>query len=199
MNKRQKKKLYKKLHGHNPPKVYIKIPRWEFLLPTPKEIADLLEAMETAQKVKTGTYEGRSRNAGRIGTLKKSEDCTEKILPISFPEQTDFPTLPKHLFCEENSNMSILGEKLLNWSAKIEKGLADFAAKTAGAFAAYPLLKNQIDRAREEDERWTREQIIQATPKDFELSVVVTARILTAQRLEGKRNKNHTRNRRNTT
>lgn len=70
MNKRQKKKLYKKLHGHNPPKVLEKPKPAQLVKPEPKplELSGLKTAAEQFRQGFNGIAEGIRQMAQSIAS-----------------------------------------------------------------------------------------------------------------------------------
>lgn len=70
MNKRQKKKLYKKLHGHNPPKVLEKPKPAQLVKPEPKplELSGLKTAAEQFRQGFNGMAEGIRQMAQSIAS-----------------------------------------------------------------------------------------------------------------------------------
>ena len=147
MNKRQKKKLYKKLHGHNPPK-----------------IVDVQEKVQSQQKLEWKQPWGYAQENEDLATRFK--DALQKV------------------------------------ATTIGESLTACAARVAAAVKTFSIAPDTINAAREYDEVWLFPQARQQKLffkfvfSDPEPPVVKTAKILTAQRLTGKRNRNHTRNRR---
>lgn len=140
MNKRQKKKLYKKLHGYNPPKIADAQRNVQPKVPAPKQQLN---------------HE----------TLLKRQRPWDNVKPM---EDSDF-------------------------AKRISDALKRGAAKM---FAAFSVVPDVINEARQQAERWATQERYKELLNIPEPPVVKTAKILTVQRLSGKRNKNHTRNRR---
>lgn len=151
MNKRQKKKLYKKLNGHNPPK-----------------IVDVQEKSATATTTKAGIQSIVEIRAGNEDLATRFKDALQKVA-------------------------TTIGESLTNCAARV-----------ADAMKTFSVVPDIINAAREYDEVQTykrkyggqQEIFFKLLFSDPEPPVVKTAKILTAQRLAGKRNRNHIRNRR---
>lgn len=160
MNKRQKKKLYKKLHGYNPPKT-----------------ADVQEKVQPKQKLEWKPP---------WGYVQENKD-----------------------FAKQMQEVRLAAGKL---STKFTDCAVRIAKRAADAMAAFHIVPDMINAAREAQEKWAEHekykgmlrgaelQILKGAElqllKETEPPVVKTAKILTVQRLSGKRNKNHTRNRR---
>lgn len=149
MNKRQKKKLYKKLHGHNPPKIV---------------------------------------------------DAQEKARP-----QQKLEYKPLWKYAQESEDLATRFSNALHRAATtIGESLTACTARIAAAVKAFSIVPDAINAAREHDEAQTykrkydgqQELFFKLVYSDPEPPCVVTAKILTAQRLAGKRNKNNTRYRR---
>ena len=138
MNKRQKKKLYKKLHGYNPPKIADAQRNVQPKVPAPKQQLN---------------HEA----------LLKYQRPWDKVRPL---EDSDFAQR--------------ISDALKRGAATISESMSSWAKETAKMFA----------------ERWATLERYRELLNIPEPPVVKTAKILTVQRLAGKRNKNHTRNRR---
>lgn len=154
MNKRQKKKLYKKKHGSNPPKVAGVQENVQPKIPAPKQQLN---------------HE----------TLLKWQRPWDNVKPM---EDSDFAQQ--------------VSDALKRGVGTISESLSSWAEKTAKAFAAFSTVPDLINTARQQAERWAELERYKELLNVPEPPVVKTAKILTAQRLAGKRNKNHTRNRR---
>ena len=89
-----------------------------------------------------------------------------------------------------------ISDALKRGAATISESMTSWAEKTAKAFAAFSVVPDLINAARQQAERWAELERYKELLNIPEPPVVKTAKILTVQRLEGKRNKNHTRNRR---
>ena len=133
MNKRQKKKLYKKLHGHNPPK-----------------IVNVQEKVQSQQKL-----EWKSP----YGYAQENEDLATRFK-----------------------------DALQRATITIGESLTACAKRVADAVKTFGIAQRKYDGP--------QELVFNFVFPDPEPPVVKTAKILTAQRLTGKRNRNHTRNRR---
>lgn len=149
MNKRQKKKLYKKLYGYNPPKV-----------------TDVQEQVQPKQKLEWK---------------------------------------PPWGYAQESEDLAIRFKNALQKAAvTIGESLTACAARVAATMKTFSVVPDIVNAAREYDEVQTykrkyggqQEIFFKLVFSDPEPSVVKTAKILTAQRLAGKRNRNHIRNRR---
>lgn len=143
MNKRQKKKLYKKQHGSSPPK-----------------IADVQENVQPE-------------------ILLKQQRPWDNVKPM-----------------EDNDFAQRASDALKRGVGTISESLSSWAEKTAKAFAAFSVVPDLINAARQQAERWAELERYKELLNIPEPPVIKTAKILTVQRLAGKRNKNHTRNRR---
>lgn len=154
MNKRQKKKLYKKLHGYNPPKIADAQRNVQPKVPAPKQQLN---------------HEA----------LLKYQRPWDKVRPL---EDSDFAQR--------------ISDALKRGAATISESMSSWAKETAKMFAASSLVPDMINEARQQAERWATLERYRELLNIPEPPVVKTAKILTVQRLAGKRNKNHTRNRR---
>lgn len=154
MNKRQKKKLYKKQHGSNPTKIADVQRNVQPKIPTPKQ--------QLNHEI-----------------LLKWQRPWDKVRPM---EDSDFAQR--------------ISDALKRGAATISESMTSWAEKTAKAFAAFSVVPDLINAARQQAERWAELERYKELLNIPEPPVVKTAKILTVQRLEGKRNKNHTRNRR---
>ena len=154
MNKRQKKKLYKKQHGSNPPKIADVQRNVQPKIPAPKQQLN---------------HE----------TLLKWQRPWDKVRPM---EDSDFAQR--------------ISDALKRGAATISESLQSWAKETAKMFAAFSLVPDVINEARQQAERWAAQERYRELLNIPEPPVVKTAKILTVQRLAGKRNQNHTRNRR---
>ena len=152
MNKRQKKKLYKKLHGQNPPKIV---------------------------------------------------DVQEKAQP---QPQQKLEYNPLWKYAQESEDLATrFKDELQKAATTIGESLTTCAARVAAAMKTFSAVPDTINAAREYDEVQTykrkyggqQEIFFKLVFSDPEPPVVKTAKILTAQRLAGKRNRKHIRNRRN--
>lgn len=154
MNKRQKKKLHKKQHGSNPPKIADVQRNVQPKIPTPKQ--------QLNHEV-----------------LLKWQRPWDKVRPL---EDSDFAQR--------------ISDALKRGAATISESLQSWAKETAKMFVAFSLVPDVINEARQQAERWAAQERYRELLNIPEPPVVKTAKILTVQRLAGKRNKNHTRNRR---
>lgn len=154
MNKRQKKKLYKKLHGYNPPKIADAQRNVQPKVPAPKQQLN---------------HEA----------LLKRQRPWDNVKPM---EDSDFAKR--------------ISDALKRGAATISESLQSWAKETAKMFAAFSVVPDVINEARQQAERWATQERYKELLNIPEPPVVKTAKILTVQRLSGKRNKNHTRNRR---
>ena len=154
MNKRQKKKLYKKQHGSNPPKIADAQRNVQPKIPAPKQQLN---------------HEA----------LLKWQRPWDNVKPM---EDSDFAQR--------------VSDALKRGVGTISESLSSWAEKAAKAFADCSVVSDLINAARQQQERWATLERYKAPLNGPEPPVVKTAKILTVQRLSGKRNKNHTRNRR---
>lgn len=154
MNKRQKKKLYKKQHGSNPPKVA-----------------------------------GVQENAQPKVPAPKQQPNKEILLKWQRPWDGVKPM-------EDSDFAQRVSDALKRGAATIQESLSSWAEKAAKAFADCSAVSDMINAARQQQERWATLERYKELLNIPEPPVVKTAKILTVQRLSGKRNKNHTRNRR---
>lgn len=154
MNKRQKKKLYKKLHGYNPPKA--------------------VDVQEKAQPKAPVPKQQLNHEA-----LLKRQRPWDNVKPM-----------------EDSVFANRISDALKRGAATISESMSSWAKETAKMFAAFSVVPDMINEARQQAERWAAQERYRELLNIPEPPVVKTAKILTVQRLSGKRNKNHTRNRR---
>jgi hypothetical protein len=154
VNKRQKKKLYKKLHGYNQQKIADAQRNVQPKVPAPKQQLN---------------HEA----------LLKYQRPWDKVRPL---EDSDFAQR--------------ISDALKRGAATISESMSSWTKETAKMFAAFSLVPDMINEARQQAERWATLERYRELLNIPEPPVVKTAKILTVQRLAGKRNKNHTRNRR---
>ena len=97
---------------------------------------------------------------------------------------------------EDSDFAQRISDALKRGAATISESMSSWAKETAKMFAAFSLVPDMINEARQQAERWATLERYRELLNIPEPPVVKTAKILTVQRLAGKRNKNHTRNRR---
>ena len=97
---------------------------------------------------------------------------------------------------EDSDFAKRISDALKRGAATISESMSSWAKESAKMIAAFSVVPDLINAARQQEERWATQERYKELLNIPEPPVVKTAKILTVQRLAGKRNKNHTRNRR---